>query len=288
MSPKRWIFLSYRRAGGGRPLAARIQSGLEIHLGTGAVFVDSTGIEAGENWAQTVSESLTDCLVVFVVVTPEWPTSQLADPCDWVRREIRDSIRLGKLIVPLFMDGAQVPAEHTLPEDIREFANRQGYFVDSRSESLFRAATNVISDDIGRRCPATVTWERPLASWRQGIRHNVWNIAVDGAQVLELTDSDTRGTCQVPSGTRTLSVKWHEREHDRNYGQYMVHGYSSWGETPPLRVDFRPGMYTFTLRREHPTTKRNWFLRFIDNWNCIDNDPRSIQLASFRPASQLD
>jgi hypothetical protein len=235
-----------------------------------------------------LSEHLETCLVVFVAVTPDWSLSQLSHADDWVRREIRDSIGLGKFIVPLFLDGAAAADPNTLPDDLREFANRQGYFVDSRSDGLFRAAMKVISDDIANRCPSALIWQRPDITWRQGIERNSWRVAVDGSPTLELNGSDTRGACIVPAGTRSLMVNWSEREYDRHYGQATSFGYHSWGETPPLRIDLRPGKYTLTLRTQPPTKKRNWFLRFLDGMTSIDRDPRVIEVVSFDAASHID
>jgi hypothetical protein len=289
MSSHQWIFISYRRAGGGRPLTSRIQTELETHLGVGSVFLDTTSIAAGAEWMRVLDKHLGMCLVLFVIVTPDWSVFQLSHQDAWVlRHEIRESIRLGKLIVPLFMDGASVPAASALPEDIREFASRQGYFVDSRSDGLFRAAIQVISQDVAKRYPATLIWQRPGVSWRQGIQCNSWRVEVDGSSLVELNGSDTSGTCKVPAGTRTLMVKWLEREYNRSWGQSTSFGYNSSGETSALRIDLRPGTYTLTLRQQPPTSKRNWFLRFVDGVLATDSHPRSIEVLSFSAATQVD
>ena len=76
-------------------MARRIQTELETYLGSGTVFLDTMSIDAGAQWTRTLSEHLGTCLVVFVIVTPDWPVSELSHADDWVRREIRDSIGLG-------------------------------------------------------------------------------------------------------------------------------------------------------------------------------------------------
>jgi hypothetical protein len=65
-----------------------------------------------------------------VVIGPQWLS--LADetgvpllqkPHDWVRREIRLALRLRKHVLPVLLDGVEMPGPQALPREIAELSS---------------------------------------------------------------------------------------------------------------------------------------------------------------------
>jgi hypothetical protein len=117
------IFLSYRRSDSG-DMCDRLASQLSWHFGENAVFRDTNTILAGSDFATVISQGIEESRVVLVLIGPNWATIadtrgvRLSQPDDYVRREIAQAIRMGKVIVPVLTHGATLPAPNDLPPDI--------------------------------------------------------------------------------------------------------------------------------------------------------------------------
>ena len=60
--------------------------------------------------------------------------SRVQDPQDWVRLEVASALRRGMTVIPVLLDGASMPAERTLPEELRPLARLNA--VDVRTSRL--------------------------------------------------------------------------------------------------------------------------------------------------------
>jgi len=280
-----WIFLSYRRSNGGFHLAARVRTALERISGPNSVFVDSSGIGAGAEWNKTILEQLKNCLTTVVLIDPTWSSEQLHNPDDWVRREIEESMREGKFVLPLLVDGGNMPSEHVLPESIRAFAGRQGYFVDSRSDIPFAAAMQALGEEFLSKFSSTIELIRD-ASWPHREVRNILGLSVDGKSSILLVDfSDKQGVTRVTPGVHKLSANWDEKNKDSMVGtKYASYGFYSEGETPPLPVHFRPGLYSFSVRKNSRPRPTGFWASLFDNGDPWDHSRRSLELMSFAPA----
>ncbi|MCB1801732.1 MAG: CHASE2 domain-containing protein [Gammaproteobacteria bacterium] len=126
------IFISYRRddsPANARLLHDQLQAAFPRH----SVFMDVKKIRIGDNWKAVLREQIDQADVVLVVIGPNWldvrdkqGQRRLDDEGDFVRWEIAEAIRLGKVIVPLQVDGAAMPASADLPEDIAGLPGYQG------------------------------------------------------------------------------------------------------------------------------------------------------------------
>jgi hypothetical protein len=69
------------------------------------------------------------CDVLLVVIGPRWlkndGASRLHDPRDWVRIEILSALERNILVIPILVDGATMPSEADLPEELRLLASYQ-------------------------------------------------------------------------------------------------------------------------------------------------------------------
>ncbi len=125
------VFVSYRRDDSGHQ-AGRIAQSLELILGAGAVFLDTSSIEPGAEWPDTLRGALDSAHVVIVVIGPnwlrladEWGYRRIDQPDDWVRQEIEFALLTNKRIVPVCVDGDVTLREDKLPDSIAALARRQ-------------------------------------------------------------------------------------------------------------------------------------------------------------------
>jgi len=277
-----WIFISYRRAGNGHLLADRIASELEIKCGRDSIFVDRKGIEAGTEWNTAILGALARCAATVVVIGRDWPLDQLHDAHDWVRLEISESLRSRKYLLPLFIDGGVMPTRESLPTEIRTFAERQGVFIDSRSNEVFAAALSVVGDYVRTNCPSTMIFERePQARWAT-LWQNTWVLRCDGAELVTLKDAETVKEAEVPSGVHTFSAKWTESGRTRlSTPRYEADYPSSYGDTETITVSLAPGRHRVTLRVDQEALgNRTWGSKFRDFFFKEYDSRRKLVLVS--------
>ena len=110
--------------------AASVHEALTRRFGPDQVFLDSASIPVGAKYPEEIFAALGQVSVLVVCIGPEWMAAdergRLIDrEDDWVRREIRHAVKRKIVIVPVLLDGASLPSEHELPEDIRDLTRRQ-------------------------------------------------------------------------------------------------------------------------------------------------------------------
>jgi hypothetical protein len=152
------VFISYRRDdAAGMPVA--IAQRLEEHLGPRSVFIDTSGIEPGADFVHRLESALDECEVCLLLIGKRWMgqpggRSRLDDPRDWVRQEIATVLRRGIKVVPVLLDGAEFPAEGTLPQSLRPLARANAIDLrTSRLEADLRDLQATVMSSLGHRWP---------------------------------------------------------------------------------------------------------------------------------------
>jgi hypothetical protein len=127
----RRIFLCYRREDSG-PVVGRIYDRLVRDYGSENIFKDVDNIPFGVDFVEYLDLEVQKCDVLFAVIGRHWLDSspdvmtRLEDPYDFVRIEIASALRRTIPIVPILVDGAQMPRAEQLPDDIKQLARRNG------------------------------------------------------------------------------------------------------------------------------------------------------------------
>ncbi|MBU1362879.1 MAG: toll/interleukin-1 receptor domain-containing protein [Gammaproteobacteria bacterium] len=128
------IFISYRRddqAG----FAGRLADVLVSTFGADNVFRDIEDIHPGEDFVVAIEQQLAAVDVMLVVIGQAWltvsrnGTRRLDEPEDFVRREIEAGLKSGKIVLPVLVGGATMPAERDLPPAIVALARRQSFIL---------------------------------------------------------------------------------------------------------------------------------------------------------------
>jgi len=80
--------------------------------------MDQQTMKVGENFRLRIEGQLQGCRVLLAVIGPGWASERLQNPRDWVRLEITTALKRGIAVIPVLIDGAQMPGEAELPEDL--------------------------------------------------------------------------------------------------------------------------------------------------------------------------
>jgi hypothetical protein len=139
------VFLSYRRDDT-RHVAGRIADRLHEHF---ELFMDTDTIEPGMDFIEVIRREVGECDVLLAVMGPRWATladahgrRRLEDPNDWVAEEIRVALQRNIRVIPVLVDGADMPDPQELPAELAHLASRQAMTV--RHESFGPDADRLI------------------------------------------------------------------------------------------------------------------------------------------------
>ena len=115
------VFISYRRADT-EYAADRIKGALE-NVGGFEVIVDKDSLRLGDRYRQALQDWISQCEVLLALIGPHWLNVQdgkrrIDDPDDFVRMEIREALKLNK-VIPVTVSGAQLPQKSELPDDLK-------------------------------------------------------------------------------------------------------------------------------------------------------------------------
>ncbi|MDH4063210.1 MAG: toll/interleukin-1 receptor domain-containing protein [Acidobacteriota bacterium] len=124
--PRSRIFISYRRSDSAGH-AGRLEADLTRRLGS-RVFMDVSDIAAGDDFVRVLDRELASCGVVIAMVGARW-TESFQTPRegqDFVRLELRQALGHDDVtVIPVLVQGAQLPAATDLPADLGSLVRRQ-------------------------------------------------------------------------------------------------------------------------------------------------------------------
>jgi hypothetical protein len=160
------LFISYRREDGG--WAGRLYGDLEQVFD---VFFDTNRnkIDYGDVFPQRLDEALAECRVCLAVIGPEWASEKnlkrLANPNDWVRREIETSLAASTRMrtVPVFAGKAGVPDASALPASLQPLFLHNGADLTNENwksdcKQLIERANGWLKGQVPPRIPAMLPY----------------------------------------------------------------------------------------------------------------------------------
>lgn len=156
--PQTKIFLNYRREDTAGH-AGRLYDDLAEHFGADRVFMDIDKIEPGLDFAESIERALDSCDVVLAVIGRHWLTiadgtgaRRLDSPDDYVRMELEAALARGVRVIPVRVQGSEMPSRAQLPPSLAPLARRQAvelsdsrwrYDVSSLASALERLAAEI-------------------------------------------------------------------------------------------------------------------------------------------------
>ncbi|WP_051242988.1 toll/interleukin-1 receptor domain-containing protein [Azohydromonas australica] len=168
------VFISYRRQDS--PAATgRLADRLYAAFGADRVFLDVGDIVPGANFVQALEHALAGATVVLALVGPGWLRAaanngrRLDDPDDFVRREIELALAHGKPVIPILLDGAQMPKAQELPPSLQDFTSCQAVVLaNDRWDADTSALIDVLASQYGitpgvsHGRHASAWWHKPV------------------------------------------------------------------------------------------------------------------------------
>jgi TIR domain-containing protein len=125
------IFISYRRDDS-RHAAGRLVDRLTRSFGKDRIFMDVDAIEPGLDFEKVINSNLAESAVLLAVIGSGWISAQgddgkrrLDNPDDLVRLEIEACLNRGIRVIPVLVDGAQMPSSYELPLPLQALVRRQ-------------------------------------------------------------------------------------------------------------------------------------------------------------------
>jgi hypothetical protein len=109
------LFINYRRSED-QAVAGRLYDQLESVFGPERIFIDVDGILPGKDFFEELSGRVAECDILLAVVGKRWAdvrddegSRRIDNPNDWVRFEIESALGQGKHVIPVLVDGAEMP-----------------------------------------------------------------------------------------------------------------------------------------------------------------------------------
>ena len=127
------IFISYRREDSAYP-AGWLFDRLSQHFGDRQIFKDVDSIDLGDDFVEDITTAVETCAVLLALIGSRWLTvtdehgrRRLDNPDDFVRLEIEAALTRSVRVIPILVDGAQMPSARQLPATLVDLANRQAF-----------------------------------------------------------------------------------------------------------------------------------------------------------------
>jgi hypothetical protein len=140
------VFISYRRDEPGN-YAGQIYRWASDCFGAENVFIDVVTLGPGGDWAKEITTAVSECRVLLVVIGPQWVA--LAQPEqgeeDFVELEVELALERPEVsVIPVLVNGAEMPTASQLPPKLRKLAGRQAlelhdYYWDHGIDALRQA-----------------------------------------------------------------------------------------------------------------------------------------------------
>ncbi len=127
------IFINYRRDDAAAD-AGRLFDALSARFGEGSVFMDIDTIPPGADFAEVINQAVGSCEVLIAVIGKRWLSladaagvRRLDDQHDLVRMEILAALDRKVRVVPVLVQGAQMPRADQLPTTLARLAGRHAF-----------------------------------------------------------------------------------------------------------------------------------------------------------------
>jgi hypothetical protein len=167
------IFINYRRNLAFKD-ARLLQKALARSFGVNRVFLDVSGVDGGEHWLQKIEQQVDASCAMLVLITKGWADAlndkgerRIDNPNDWVRFEIGRALARGIPVVPVVIDGAEMPSIAELPPNLAPLTFVQALSVNMNSfdedvERIARRLRYLIAQTARRR--RLPIWQTAIAA----------------------------------------------------------------------------------------------------------------------------
>ncbi len=156
------VFICYRRDDTAAA-AGRVYDRLGRLISKSNVFFDVSTVAGGEDFEKRIDAAMQRIDSVLVFIGHHWLDAgrdgrpRIWDEKDYVRAEIRSALASATRVIPVLVDGASMPKQDILPEDLRALATRNA--VPLRHESFDDDTETILALILGAPAKERI-WER--------------------------------------------------------------------------------------------------------------------------------
>lgn len=204
------IFLSYRRADT-QEVARSMKTFLDQIPRIDEVFLDFDHIAVGEDFERRIQTALSRSSHCLVLIGRDWAGSggangpRIFDPEDFVRREATLALESDTHLIPVLVDGAEMPKPAELPEGLKRLSRINAF---SLRTSHFQADMDSLLDAVFGKTHRGSRWRRAPMTGRGIAARLVGGLALAGAiLVAGAIVSDVIGQATGTCGALTCRVQ---------------------------------------------------------------------------------
>jgi len=182
------IFISYRKQDTPGE-TGRLADALSQHFHENQIFRDIERLEPGADFVEEIGKRLQACDVMLAVVGSNWLGKQgdkpprIQDPNDWVRVELAAALQRSIRVVPVLVNGAQLPSLEELPPELQPLLRRQAHEI---SDKRWRYDTEQLIDFLIHKVgitPKSNESEQIVNRTSLTKRHTPWVYVIGGLVV---------------------------------------------------------------------------------------------------------
>ena len=161
------IFISYRRDDE-KHAAGRLRDEIAKSVPPEQIFMDVDAIPPGADYVEVLEGKVAACNVLLAVIGPGWLEARdehgnlrLDNPEDFVRIEIGAALAREINVVPVLLDGTNMPPADSLPDDLKPLTRRQAAPI---SHDRFSADVHGLLKGlrlVGERVPSAASSTQP-------------------------------------------------------------------------------------------------------------------------------
>jgi hypothetical protein len=149
------VFICYRREDSAASAGWLHQILVSELAGISRICMDVDAVPLGDNFVSALSAELDVSDVVLALIGPRWLAAtdkagirRLEQEDDYVRVELATALKRSIPIIPIMLDGTQIPEEQYLPSDIARLSKQNGLAVRSSS---FKTDTGKLVQELKKR-----------------------------------------------------------------------------------------------------------------------------------------
>jgi hypothetical protein len=156
------IFINYRRDDV-RGVAGRLYDHLTTTFSKDDVFMDVDAMEPGIDFVRQLDSKVSQCHVLLAMIGPNWLEARdrdgkprLDDDKDFVRVELASALKREIHVIPVLIDGAQMPPQEKLPDDLRPLTRHHALEL---RHTRFSADAETIVHALQKISPKRMPWK---------------------------------------------------------------------------------------------------------------------------------
>lgn len=163
------IFICYRRDDSAG-IAGRMFDRLTQYFP--CVFLDVSSIRLGENFVEQIENRIVDCSIVLAVLGERWESMTVAkqehgEADDFVILELEMAFRFNVPIIPVLVEGIEMPRSDALPKGIQKLRELNAFRINHESfERDIHELAERVGEYVGQR---PVSSEQRKDMWKWGV-----------------------------------------------------------------------------------------------------------------------